>query len=106
MTDDETPGPPPGSGRLWTEPREEDEHTQWLAPRTPIQPPPDFEPAPPAPSGHEPQRRLAPLVMLGVLLACLLFGAGVFGAKVLLHDATTAAKTAALPAAPGAAAPA
>jgi putative serine protease PepD len=104
MTDDETPGPPPGSGRLWTEPREEDEHTQWLAPRTPIQPPPDFEPAP-TPTGHEPQRRLAPLVLLGVLLACLLFGAGVFGAKVLLDDATTAAKTAALPAAPGAVAP-
>jgi len=101
MTEDETPGQTPGSGRLWTDPREEDEHTQWLAPRTQAQPQPRFESEP----GPAPQRRLAPLVLLGVLLACLLFGAGIFGAKVLLDDVDSAATTAALPAAPGAAAP-
>ena len=44
-------------------------------------------------SPHEPpepptraQRRLWPLVVLGALLACVLFGAGVLGAKVLLDD--------------------
>ncbi len=40
-----------------------------------------------------------------MLLACLLFGAGIIGAKVLLDDVDSAATTAALPAAPGAAAP-
>ena len=36
MTDDQSPEQNPGSGRLWTQPREEDEHTQWLAPRTEV----------------------------------------------------------------------
>jgi len=104
MNDDETPGQAPGSGRLWTDPREEDEHTQWLAPHTQVQPPPHFEHGPPS-EPPAPPRRLAPLVATGVLLACLLFGAGIFGAKVLLDDGDSAATTAALPAAPGAAAP-
>ena len=105
MIDDETPGQTPGSGRLWTEPREDDEHTHWLAPRTPVQPPPDFEHGPPTDEPDAPQRRLAPLVAIGVLLACLLFATGILGAKVLLDDDDFAATTGALPAAPGAAAP-
>jgi putative serine protease PepD len=101
MTDDENPG----SGRLWTDPREEDEHTQWLAPRTQVQPPPDLGPEPAAVAEPAPQRRLAPLVAIGVLLACVLFGAGILGAKVLLDGESASGPTAALPAAPGAAAP-
>jgi putative serine protease PepD len=45
-------------------------------------------------------------VAVGVLLACLLFGAGILGAKVLLDTGNSSSgTTAALPAAPGAAAP-
>ena len=103
MHDDETPGQNPGSGRLWTDPREEDEHTEWLAPRTAVQPPAEFDP--PEPAERAPQRRLAPLMVLGALLACLLFGAGILGAKILLDDDLSSNSAAALPAAPGAAAP-
>jgi len=105
MTDDEPRGQKPGSGRLWTEPREEDEHTQWLAQRTEVQLPPAFEHEPPSPEGRAPQRRLWPLVALGALLACLLFGAGILGAKVLLDTDRSAGSIAALPAAPGGVAP-
>jgi len=105
MHDDETPGQNPGSGRLWTDPREEDEHTQWLAPRTAVQPPPEFPFDPPEPAEPARERRLAPLMVLGALLACLLFGAGILGAKVLLDDDIPSGSTAALPAAPGAVTP-
>src|SRR3954451_18519318 len=103
MHDDETPGQSSGSGRLWTQPREEDEHTQWLAPRTEGQPPPPFaaEPDEPDDPAERAPQRLAPLIMLGVLLACALFGAGILGAKLLLDDDVRAASSAALPAAPG-----
>ena len=104
MNDDENPGQNPGSGRLWTQPREEDEHTQWLAPRPQIQPPPNFAQEPPEPTA--PPRRLWPLVGLGVLLACVLFSAGIFAANVLLDDDNGASGSlAALPAAPGGVAP-
>ena len=104
MNDDETPGRSPGSGRLWTDPREEDEHTQWLAPRTQVQPPPHFASEPPP--EPVPPRRLWPLVGLGVLLACVLFSAGILGAKVLLDDDSgSSGSLAALPAAPGGVAP-
>ena len=100
MNDDETPGRNPGSGRLWTDPREEDEHTQWLAPRTHVQPPPNFAYAPPP--EPEPQRRLWPLLALGALLACALFSVGILSAKVLFDDDNgSSGSLAALPAAPG-----
>ncbi len=102
MTDDESPGRGPGSGRLWTDPREEDEHTHWLSargPRSDAQPP---EPAPPPPP-PAPERSLWPLVALGALIACVLFAVGVLGAGLLRGDGS-ADEVAALPAAPGAAA--
>ncbi|MGH2941598.1 MAG: hypothetical protein ACRDLN_02320, partial [Solirubrobacteraceae bacterium] len=82
MTDDSSPRRGPGPGRLWTDPREEDEHTQWLAPKTVVmeaQPLRAPEPEPPAPA-----RPLWPLVALGTLIALVLFGAGLLGAGLLL----------------------
>jgi putative serine protease PepD len=103
MTDDETPGRRPGSGRLWTDPREEDEHTQWLAPKTAVMASqPLGEPEDPAPVA--PDRPLWPLVALGTLIAVVLFGAGILGASLLRGDDSSDG-VAALPAAPGAAAP-
>ncbi|MBW3607375.1 MAG: trypsin-like peptidase domain-containing protein [Actinobacteria bacterium] len=100
---DEPQGQRPGSGRLWTDPREEEEHTHWLAPRTAAQPPPDVESEPPA--DDPPPRRLWPLMVLGALLACVLFATGILGAKLLLDDDASSGSLAALPAAPGGVAP-
>jgi len=103
MTDDESPGRRSGSGRLWTDPREEDEHTQWLAPKTAVMASqPLGEPEDPAPA--DPDRPLWPLVALGTLIAVVLFGAGILGASLLRGDDSSDG-AAALPAAPGAAAP-
>ncbi|MFP5364864.1 MAG: S1C family serine protease [Thermoleophilia bacterium] len=101
MTDEQPPRRRSGPDRLWTDPREEDEHTRWLAPRTavPTAPPPR-DPEPPAP----PERQTWQFVVIGVLIAFILFGGGVLGAN-LLRDDDTPAGTAALPAAPGAVAP-
>ena len=103
MTDDESPRRRSGPQRLWTDPREEDEHTQWLAPKTAIRPArgPLREPEPPPPP---PERRIWPLVAIGVLLAFVIFGGGILGAD-LLRDDEDYGGTAALPAAPGAIAP-
>ncbi|HVF77085.1 MAG TPA: trypsin-like peptidase domain-containing protein [Solirubrobacteraceae bacterium] len=102
MHDDESPRRRSGPDRLWTDPREEDEHTRWLAPKiaaTAVHPPlrPEPEPLPP-------ERRVWPLVVIGILIAFILFGGGVLGAS-LLRDDSGAGSTAALPAAPGAVAP-
>jgi putative serine protease PepD len=105
MTDDDSPARGSDSGRLWTDPREEDEHTQWLAPKTAVmddaprlrRPEPDVELPAPA-------QRLWPLVALGTLIAVVLFGAGILGASLLRGD-DSSSSVAALPAAPGAAAP-
>jgi putative serine protease PepD len=103
MTDDEPPRRRSGPGRLWTDPREEDEHTQWLAPKTAVTAvqAPLREPEPPPPP---PERRLWPLVAIGVLIAVVLFGGGVLGAS-LLRDEDASGAAAALPAVPGAVAP-
>ena len=99
---DEPPRRRSGPDRLWTDPREEDEHTQWLAPKRAIRPvdPPLREPEP----APEPERRLWPLVATGVLIAVVLVAGGILGAKVLRDDGE-AGSVAALPAAPGAVAP-
>jgi putative serine protease PepD len=102
MNDDESPRRRSGPDRLWTDPREEDEHTRWLAPKTAVtavHPPLRSEPEP-AP----PERRVWPLVVIGMLIAFILFGGGVLGAS-LLRDDPGAGSAAALPAAPGAVAP-
>src|SRR5918998_297919 len=103
MTDDEPPRRRSGPDRLWTDPREEDEHTQWLAPKTAVNAvrPPLRGPEPPPPP---PERPLWPLVAVGVLIAAILFGGGVLGASLLRGD-DISGSTAALPAAPGAVAP-
>jgi putative serine protease PepD len=103
MKDEESPGRRAGSGRLWTDPREEDEHTQWLAPKTAAASArPLDEPEEPPPGDTE--RPLWPLVLLGTLIAIVLFGIGILGASLLRGD-DSSGTVAALPAAPGAAAP-
>jgi putative serine protease PepD len=92
------------SGRLWTDPRDEQEHTHWLAPRTEVQPPPAEHEDVPA-TDEPPARPAWPLVALGTLVAFVLFGAGVLGASLLRGDGDVSSNLAALPAAPGAAAP-
>ena len=72
MTDEPAPGRGSGSGRLWTDPREEEEHKPWLVPQTAIVPTeplrePDPEPA------EEPGRGLWPLIALATLVAAGLF---------------------------------
>ena len=105
MTDDQSPEQNPGSGRLWTQPREEDEHTQWLAPRTEVQPNFDFDREPPT-TDDAPPRRLWPLVLLGVLIAGLLFaGSAILGSSLFSRDDDSSGSTAALPASPGGVAP-
>jgi S1-C subfamily serine protease len=100
---DEPPRRRSGPDRLWTDPREEDEHTRWLEPKTApttVQPP-LREPEPPAPP---PDRPLWPQVAIGLLIAVVLFGGGILGARVLRGDGSSGG-LAALPAAPGAVAP-
>jgi len=104
MTDDQSPEQNPGSGRLWTQPREEDEHTQWLTPRTEIQPSFEFDREPPT-TDDAPPRRLWPSILLGTLLACLLVAGGILGAHLLSGDDDSSGATAALPASPGGVAP-
>jgi putative serine protease PepD len=105
MTEDPSDGsdrPGRGSGRLWTDPREEDEHTPWLAPRADVGRPPAREHAPAA--APVSQRPVLQMVVLGTLVAFVLFGAGFLG-SILLRGGDSGSSVAALPAAPGAAAP-
>jgi putative serine protease PepD len=104
VTDDESPDRGPGSGRLWTDPRAEEEHTRWLEPKTvpmAAQPPPQPNHETPAAG----QRPLWQLVGLGTLIALVLFCAGFFGSSLLHGGDDSGSGLAALPAAPGAVAP-
>jgi putative serine protease PepD len=102
MNDDSSPDRSPGPDRLWTDPREEEEHQPWLAPRV-------LPPTEELPLGDErgarpaepPPRRTWPLVLLGALAAAMLVGAGMLGAILLRGDEP--AQPAALPVSPGAA---
>jgi putative serine protease PepD len=99
MTHEPSSGRDPGSGRLWTDPREEEEHQHWLRPRTPPPAPEaDEEPAPL--ERHAPSRRLLP-VALGTLAAAALFGVGLIGGTLVGHDQPS--QPAPLPAVGGAA---
>ena len=101
MTEDESPRRR-GPDRLWTDPREEEEHTRWLAPKTPVMPvAPLRQPEPPPP----PERPTWQFVVIGLLIAFVLFGGGILGASLLRGDEADSGATAALPAAPGAVAP-
>jgi putative serine protease PepD len=110
MSSDPSPGRRPGLGRLWTDPRETEEHTPWLAPkRAPGPPPAPYRPD----DGHDPddrgrgdertarRRRRVLGVLVGTLVAALLVGAGVLGASLLGGD--DAPQPAALSSIPGAA---
>jgi len=109
MSNEPPVGPEPGSGRLWTDPREGEEHTPWLAPRrrvvpraTPLPPPPARDDDHDQRSGSAVLRRRRMLgIVIGTVLAALLIGAGVLGASLLRDD--TPEPAASLPVIPGAA---
>ena len=89
-----TTDPEPGRGRLWTDPREGEEHQPWLEPRRPIGPvalpPPPEDPGPDEDELRAMRRRRrAAGVLLGTLIAALLVGAGVLGANLLGGDETS-----------------
>jgi putative serine protease PepD len=105
MTHEPPAGRDPASGRLWTDPREEEEHTQWVAPRPapteeqPAQRAREPDPGPPV-RGRRPWRP----VVLATLVAFVLFGTGFLGA-LLLRGNEPSSTAVALPAAPGSVAP-
>ncbi len=91
----------PGSGRLWTDPRDEEEHQHWLRPRAPIAPPPEPEEDDDGSTrGELRARRMLPW-MLALLGAAVLFAGGVLAASLIGDDRP--AQPAALPVVNGAA---
>jgi len=101
MTED----PSAGRGRLWTDPRESEEHQPWLAPKRPTgppsRPPEDHDPDDERDGGLTARGR-AVAVLIGVAIAALLVTAGVLGAN-LLSGGDALDRPAALPVVPGAA---
>jgi len=95
---------PSADGRLWTDPREAEEHQPWLRPRTPIIPAaPLRPPEDPGPGDHRDARRRQ--IRNALLVAMAIFaiiGVG-FLANGLLGGGDERAQPAALPAVPGAA---
>jgi putative serine protease PepD len=107
MSNEPPAGPEPGSGRLWTDPREAQEHTPWLEPRRRIAPrAATTPPPPPPPDEREPdegailRRRRMLGIVAGTLAALLLIAVGVLGAGLLRDDVSPSAS---LPVIPGAA---
>jgi putative serine protease PepD len=90
------------TGRLWTDPREVDEHQHWLHQRTlPLpQPEPEEEVVEPS-RGELRARRMLPW-LLAALLAAVLFGGGVLAAS-LLNGKDSVQQAAPLPVVKGAA---
>jgi putative serine protease PepD len=107
MTSDPSPGRRPAPGRLWTDPREAEEHQPWLAPRRAI-PADATPPTPPAPDDDDREkeairrRRRTLGIVVGTLVAALLVAAGVLAASLLGGD-DAGRQPAALPVIPGAA---
>ena len=107
MYDDHSRDPDPnatGSGRLWTDPREEDEHQHWLRPRAPVAADlPESEEPLQQPSGAEARaRRMLPW-MVASLAAVTLFSAGVLGANLLGNNNDGPSQATPLPVVKGAA---
>ena len=102
MTPDPSSDRDPGSGRLWTDPREEEEHQHWLRPRAPVAPaPPEPDEDDGGPSrGELRARRMLPY-MLALLGAAVLFAGGVLAASIIGTDGPV--QPAALPVVKGAA---
>ncbi len=97
--------PSSGRGRLWTDPREVEEHQPWLAPKRAATPPP----APQRPE-RDPDDDRGPLwrqravgVLVGLVIVALLVGAGVLGASLLGLGGADDNQSATLPVVPGAA---
>jgi putative serine protease PepD len=107
MTSDPSPGRRPAAGRLWTEPREAEEHQPWLAPKRAM-PADATPPTPPPPDDDERdenalrRRRRSLGIVVGTVIAVLLVAAGVLGASLLGGDEPST-QPAALPVIPGAA---
>jgi putative serine protease PepD len=103
--------PLPGRGRLWTDPRETEEHQPWLEPRRAVRPLPSPPRRPDDGDRRDPRdpddgravrrRRRILGIVVGTAIAALLVGAGVLGANLLGGDG--AAQPAALPVVAGAA---
>jgi putative serine protease PepD len=92
------------TGRLWTDPREADEHQHWLHQRTlplPIEPEPEEEVYEPS-RGELRARRMLPWMLAG-LLAALVFGGGVLVANLLHTKDSIEQAVAPLPVVKGAA---
>ena len=94
MTNDPSPGRRPGLGRLWTEPRETEEHTPWLEPKRARARAPPLAATATAPTIRATATTSAPLapppgllgILVGTAIAALLVGAGVLGASLLGGD--------------------
>ncbi|MDX6720363.1 MAG: hypothetical protein QOJ63_2617, partial [Solirubrobacteraceae bacterium] len=108
MTSDPPPGRRPAAGRLWTDPREAEEHQPWLAPKRATPAGATAPTPPPGPDdddrdGDAIRRRRRVLgIVVGTLIAGLLVAAGVLGASLLGGDQPSR-QPAALPVIPGAA---
>jgi putative serine protease PepD len=108
MTGDPSPADRPAAGRLWTDPREAEEHAAWLEPKRPIVPLPST-PQPAAPGDDGAARRAAirrqrlVAVLIGTAIAALLVAAGVLGAKLFGASDSPNRQPAALPVVKGAA---
>ena len=104
MADGPSSRRPSTGGRLWTDPREEEEQQPWLKPRRPIVPVAPLGPSQePDPGGdpREARRRLFRSALLGAIAILAIIGVGFLADSLLSGDDT--AQRAALPAVPGAA---
>jgi putative serine protease PepD len=103
MVNDPGTRTPPTNGRLWTDPREEDEAQPWLKPRTPVvAQPPLRAPEDPGDGDDGRRRRLIRNGLLATMAVFALLGAG-FLVNSVFFGGDDAPQRATLPAIPGAA---